>query len=111
MSTFKSDRNTPVWPAGEGEHYFRDLEIQPLRQEGPTCVSTCLAMLTLNPEELLADADSTGFVTQSHFILLHRDKIYDSTYFQCVPARDHHCVDYHTKRIFRVLPVTHARGL
>jgi hypothetical protein len=172
MSIFRGDRNTPVWPAGEGEHYFRELVIQPLRQRGPTCVSTCLAMLTgkrpedfqgnintqdpvswsaalqqygmklaycphdvrklkfyidelialddlfalsfyttLDPAELLADADSTGFVTQSHFILLHRDKIYDSQKFQYVPVREHRCVNYHTKRIFRVLPVTHARGL
>jgi hypothetical protein len=172
MSTFKSDRNTPVWPAKEGEHYFRDLVIQPLGQQGPTCVSNCLAMLTgqrpeqfqgnintqdpvswsaalhpygmklaycphdvrklkfyieelialddlfalsfytsSDPQEILGDADSTGYVTQSHLILLHRDKIYDSALFLCEPARNHHCLDYHTKRIFRVLPVTHARGL
>jgi len=172
MSTFRSNRDTPVWPANEGEHYFRDLVIHPLRQSGPTCVSTCLAMLTgkspedfqgnlntqdpvswsaalqpygmklaycphdarklkfyieqlialddlfalsfyttTNPMEILADADETGYVTQSHLILLHRDKIYDSQYYEPVPARAHRCVDYHTKRIFRVLPVTHARGL
>ena len=172
MSTFISDRNTPVWPAKETEHYFRDLVINPLRQKGPTCVSTCLAMLTgktpeefqgnintqdpvswsaalqpygmklaycphdarklkfyieelialddlfalsfyttVHPMEILADADSTGYVTQSHLILLHRDQIYNSTRYQCEPARNHRCVDYHTKRIFRVLPVTHARGL
>jgi hypothetical protein len=66
---------------------------------------------TEDPNKILADADSTGYVTQSHLILLHRDKIYDSTHFRCEPARYHRCVDHHTKRIFRVLPVTHARGL
>jgi hypothetical protein len=172
MATFKSDRNTPVWPAKEVEHYFRDIVIQPLRQKGPTCVSTCLAMLTgkkpedfqgnintqdpvswsaalqqygmklaycphdvrklkfyieelialddlfalsfyttLDPKEILGDADSSGYVTQSHFILLHRDKIYDSTQYECELARDYYGVEYHTKRIFRVLPATHARGL
>ncbi|CAF1137757.1 unnamed protein product [Didymodactylos carnosus] len=66
---------------------------------------------SLDPEEILADADNTGYVTQLHLILLHRDKIYDSTHFQYDLAREHRCVNYHTKRIFRVLPVTHARGL
>ena len=66
---------------------------------------------TLDHEEILGDADDTGYVTQSHFILLHRDKIYDSNSYQCVSARNHYCVNYHTKRIFRVLPATHARGL
>jgi hypothetical protein len=64
-----------------------------------------------DPKEILADADSSGYVTQSHFILLHRDKIYDSKHFQCGPARNHRCLNFHTKRIFRVLPATHARGL
>ncbi|CAF1450321.1 unnamed protein product [Adineta steineri] len=172
MSTFRSNPNTPVWPAEDKEHYFRDLVIQPLLQKGPACVSTCLAMLTgkkpkdfqgnintqdpvswsaalkpygmklaycphdarkmkfyieelitlddlfglsfytaADPKNILVDPDETGFVTQSHFILLHRDKIYDPNGPGCVLARDHRCVNYHTKRIFRVLPVTHARGL
>ena len=172
MSTFKSDRDTPLWPANDGEHYFRDLTIQRLSQRGPTCVSNCLAMLTgrrpedfqgnlntqdpvswsaalkpygmklaycphdarklkfyieelialddlfalsfyttYNPEEILGDPDSTGFVTQSHLILLHRDKIYDSGGYRRPAARDHYCLEHHTKRIFRVLPDTHVRGL
>ena len=172
MAKFKSDRDTPIWPAKEEEHYFRDLVIEPLDQRGPTCVSTCLAMLTgrrpedfqgnintqdpvswsaalqlygmklaycphdarkfkfyieelitlddlfalsfyttRNPNQILDDPDSTGFVTQSHFILLHRDKIYDSAGYGCTPAREHRCLEHHTKRIFRVLPATHARGL
>ena len=172
MAKFKSDRDTPVWPAKEEEHYFRDLVIEPLDQRGPTCVSTCLAMLTgrrpedfqgnintqdpvswsaalqpygmklaycphdarkfkfyieelialddlfalsfyttTDPNQILDDPDSTGFVTQSHFILLHRDKIYDSAGYGCIPAREHRCLEHHTKRIFRVLPAAHARGL
>ena len=172
MAKFKSDRDTPVWAAKEEEHYFRDLVIEPLDQRGPTCVSTCLAMLTgrrpedfqgnintqdpvswsaalqpygmklayfphdarkfkfyieelialddlfvlsfyttRNPNQILADPDSTGFVTQSHFILLHRDKIFDSAGYGCTPACEHRCLEHHTKRIFRVLPATHARGL
>ena len=172
MSTFVSDRNTPVWPAENKEQYFRDLVIRPLTQKGPSCVSNCLAMLTgktpedfqgnvntqdpvswsaalqphgmklaycphdarkfkfyieeliatddlfalsyyttWDPMDILGDADSTGFVTQSHIVLLHRDKIYDSSRSRCEPARNHRLVECHTKRIFRVLPATHARGL
>lgn len=172
MAKFVSDRNTPVWPANDKEHYFRDIAIESLVQRGPTCVSNCLAMITgkrpedfqgnintqdpvswsaalqthgkklaycphdvrklkfyidelialddlfvlsfyttLDSDELLGDADRTGYVTQSHLIVLHRDKIYDSTQFGWEAARNHHCVDYHTKRIFRVLPATHTRGL
>lgn len=172
MSTFKSNRDTPVWAAKDGEHHFRDRVIQPLCQRGPTCVSTSLAMLTgqkpedfqgnintqdpvtwsaalqpygmklaycphdarkfkfyieelialddlfglsyyttWNPSQILNDPDDTGFVTQSHFILLHRDKIYDPAGYGCMPAREHHFLDHHTKRIFRVVPATHARGL
>ncbi|WKZ19756.1 MAG: hypothetical protein QY310_04145 [Candidatus Jettenia sp. CY-1] len=34
-----------LW-SGKNESFFRDKEIIPLRQSGPHCVSTCLAMLT-----------------------------------------------------------------
>ena len=27
------------------------------------------------------------------------------------PASEHHCNEYHTKRIFRIVPVNHLRGL
>lgn len=172
MSTFVSNRDTPVWPAGNDEHYFRELKIEPLRQRGPTCVSNCLAMITgqkaedfqgnintqdpvswsavlqpygmklaycphdarkmkfyieqlialddlfavsfytsNDPVDILKDPDGTGFVTQSHLVVLHRDKIYDSAGYGCMPARTHRCLEHHTKRIFRVLPATHARGL
>lgn len=173
MSTFRSNADTPVWPAEDKEHHFRDLVIQPLCQRGPSCVSNCLAMLTgktpedfqgkhvntqdpvswsaalqpygkklaycphdarklkfyieqlialddlfalsfyttMDPDDVLRDPDSTGFVTQSHIVLLHRDKIYDSLDREVIPARDHYGLECHTKRIFRVLPATHARGL
>ena len=66
MSTFQSDRNTPVWPAEEGEHYFRDLVIRPLRQRGPTCVSTCLAMLTgKRPEDFQGNINTQDPVSWS----------------------------------------------
>ena len=46
MSTFIRDRNTRVWPVEKGKHYFRNLVIHPFLQQGPTRVSTCLAVLT-----------------------------------------------------------------
>ena len=35
----------PLWSAGGGP-FFRDDDIKPLRQEGPTCVATTLAVVT-----------------------------------------------------------------
>ena len=34
-----------IWPYEE-RHFFREREIRPILQEGPTCVSYCLAMMT-----------------------------------------------------------------
>ncbi|CAF1582907.1 unnamed protein product [Adineta ricciae] len=64
-----------------------------------------------NPEDIFGNAYHTAFVTQSDLIMLHRDKIYHSTRHQYVPARDHRCVNYHTKYIFQVPSATHDRGL
>ena len=66
---------------------------------------------TLNPNEILADPNSTGWVTGSHIIILHRDRIIDPLSGTSIPAREHHCNEYHTKRIFRVVPRDHHCGL
>ena len=39
-----------LWPT-DGDCFFRDREIRPLRQSGPHCVSTVLAMLTSQTPE------------------------------------------------------------
>ncbi len=165
------DRNTTLW-ANKDEYFFRDCEIRSIRQRGPHCVSTVLAMLTgkepkdfqgkmntqdprswsqvlqpygmklaycpmdvrklkfymneliamddlftlsyyttLDSSNILGDPDSTGWITGSHIVILHRDKIIDPLSGTLTPAREHHCNEYHTKRIFRVVPHDHACGL
>jgi hypothetical protein len=66
---------------------------------------------TTNPEVLLGEPDSAGWLTGSHIVLLHRSKILDSQYGTETEASDHYCNDCHTKRIFRVVPADHPRGL
>lgn len=66
---------------------------------------------TQDPKHILADPDDAGWVTGSHIVLLHRDTILDPASGQASPAREHQSNGYHTKRIFRVVPVDHPRGL
>jgi hypothetical protein len=66
---------------------------------------------SLDPKDILGDPNSTGWVTGSHIVILHRDKILDPATGTATPALEHYCNDYHTKRIFRVVPHDHVRGL
>lgn len=60
---------------------------------------------------ILDDPDEKGWVCGSHVVVLHRDKIVDPKYGNITDATKHECNDHHTKRLFRVLPDSHARGL
>lgn len=62
-------------------------------------------------EAILADPDRNGWITGSHIVILHRDQIFDPATGTKTPASEHHCNEYHTKRIFRIVPVNHLRGL
>lgn len=55
------------------------------------------------------EPDKTGWVCGSHIIVLHRDTIFDAG--KSTPAKEHACNEYHTKRIFRIVPLNHPRGL
>jgi hypothetical protein len=163
--------NATLWPNTD-ECFFRDRNILPIRQTGPHCVSTTLAMLTgkapenfqgkmntqdpstwsqvlqpygmklaycpmdvrkvkfymdeliiindlftlsfytsLKSEDILGDPDSKGWVTGSHIVILHRDKILDPATGTATPALGHYCNNYHTKRIFRIVPDDYSRGV
>lgn len=164
------DAHCSLWPQQEGP-FFASRDLQPIRQSGPHCVSTVLAMLTgekpeayqrgeintqdpaswsavLHPHgmklaycptdarklkfylpELLAhgdlftlsyytesskilrDPDASGWVCSSHIVLLHRGHILDPSGGTRTPAQEHHAMECHTKRIFRVVPAAHGRGL
>ena len=64
----------------------------------------------MNPS-LLADPDSTGWVCGSHVVVLHRDQVLDSLLGYQAPANQHDCRHHYTKRLFRVVPVDHPRGV
>lgn len=165
------DAHCPLWPDND-EAYFRDRELHPRKQVGPTCVATTLGVLagraptefidrmntqdpttwsavlkpmgmqlaycptdvrrlkhylsellrlddlftlsyytTSMPEELLGDPDEKGWVCGSHIVVMHRDRIYDSCTGTVSEARLHSSMEYHTKRIFRVVPAGHRRSL
>ncbi len=66
---------------------------------------------TGNSNDILGEPDEDGWVTGSHVVILHRDKIIDPQTGTAVNALRHGCKDKHTKRIFRVVPAGFPRGL
>ncbi len=164
------NKASAIWP-NDDDCFFRDREIRRLRQSGPHCVSTVLAMLTdqvpevfqgtVNTQDpvswsaalrdfglklaycptdvrklryylpdllklddlftlsyysptdstILADPNSNGWICGSHIVILHRSNIIDPATGSCVNIGDHDCVNHFTKRIFRVVPADHERGL
>jgi hypothetical protein len=60
---------------------------------------------------LLGNPNADGWLTGSHIVILHRNLILDSGIGEAIEAFDHVCNEYHTKRIFRVVPANHPRGL
>jgi len=160
-----------LWPDLK-EGFFRDRELRAIRQKGPHCVSTSLAILTgaspeqfqgavntqdpiswsdkikewgmqfaycpsdarklrfyipelielddlftlsyyttLDGDTILRDPNNRGWVCGSHIVVMHRDKILDPASGTVTSANQHPCNNYHTKRIFRVVPVGYHRSL
>jgi hypothetical protein len=154
------------------EQFFRERTFQPVRQDGPHCVSTALAILTgalpetfqgkvntqdprswslalqvydmklaycpsdvrklkfyckelleiddlftlsvftpTTPGEILADPNEDGWVCSSHVVVLHRGVVLDPATGRRSFLKDFVKCECHTKRIFRVVPASHARGL
>ncbi len=60
---------------------------------------------------ILRDPDERGWICGSHVVILHRDKILDPATGTVTPAHEHPCNDHHVKRLFRVVPESHHRGL
>lgn len=70
-----------------------------------------LCYYVADPPEILGEPDSEGWICGSHIVILHRDTILDASGGTSTPARKHSAMDRHTKRIFRVVPASHVRGL
>ena len=64
-----------------------------------------------DPAGLLADPDDFGWVCGSHIVIMQRDHILDPAKGTREPVWEHPCRYHHTKRIFRVVPTGHQRGL
>lgn len=64
-----------------------------------------------DPSEILGKPKPDGWLTDSHIVILHRDKVLDSATGQEEDARRHKCNHRHTKRVFPVVPPNHPRGL
>jgi hypothetical protein len=63
------------------------------------------------PSDVLRDPDERGWVCGSHVVILHRDIILDPVSGASSDADSHPCRNMHTKRIFRVVPTAHERGI
>jgi hypothetical protein len=66
---------------------------------------------SLDPKEILGEPNDRGWVTGSHIVILHRRAVLDPALGLSTDAFAHPCNDHHTKRVFRVVPADHARGL
>lgn len=64
-----------------------------------------------DPAAICGDPNDSGWVCGSHIVLLHRDQILDPATGIRGPAQEHHGMNRFTKRIFRVVPANHPRGL
>lgn len=66
---------------------------------------------TTDPKAILGEPDDSGWLTASHIVILHRSSILDPGSGAETDAFNHECNNLHTKRIFRVVPANHPRGL
>ena len=61
--------------------------------------------------DVLADPRPDGWAGGSHVVVVHRDSVLDPASGTCFPLSDFERNHFHTKRIFRVVPADHPRGL
>lgn len=64
-----------------------------------------------DPGDVLRDPDERGWVCGSHIVIMHRAIILDPASGTLSDANSHPCCNMHTKRIFRVVPTAHERGI
>lgn len=64
-----------------------------------------------NPLDIGEEPDSSGWICGSHFVVLHRDMVYDTRYPHPIPLSEYEDLNRYVKRLFRVVPAGHSRGL
>jgi len=70
-----------------------------------------ISYYTGDRKQLTSNPDKDGWVCGSHIVVLHRAMIYDPMGTEPVPVHEHHLGDMFCKRLFRVVPAGHTRGL
>lgn len=66
---------------------------------------------TLDKNKILGEPNENGWVCSSHIVIMHRSEIIDPAKGTSVHAFEHECNEYHTKRIFRVVPESYHRSI
>ena len=64
-----------------------------------------------DPSAIAAEPDDEGWICSSHVVMLHRRIIHDTKYEAVSDADEYPCWSRFTKRVFRVVPLDHRRGL
>ena len=64
-----------------------------------------------SPLQIGGEPDEDGWICGSHFVLLHRDTVYDTRFARPVKLEAYTDASRYVKRLFRVVPAWHARGL
>ncbi len=66
-----------------------------------------------DPKDIFAAPDANGWICSSHIIILHRNMIYDPSggRTEAVEEVIDDLGERYCKRIFRVIPADHDRGL
>jgi len=64
-----------------------------------------------DPWAILGDPDQDGWVCGSHIVICHRSNIIDPAKGTQTPLLEHKSMNRHTKRIFRIVPESHKRGI
>jgi hypothetical protein len=68
--------------------------------------------LPTEPAKVLKDPrPEDGWICGSHIVILQGKDIIDPARGDRIPALEHSCMERFTKRIFRVVPADHPRGL
>lgn len=62
-------------------------------------------------DKIGCNPDEHGWVCASHFVVLYRDTVYDTRIDHPVALRDYRDLNRYVKRLFRVVPINHVRGL
>lgn len=64
-----------------------------------------------NPENIMRDVGYGEMLCSSHIVILHRNRIFDPMMEASLEATQHCSTHKFTKRIFRLVPADHDRGL